>query len=879
MIANILTGSWIHTLGWVLVHFLWQGLAVAVLIGMILHFLRNRTAQTRYLAACAALGLLVMAPVVTSGLISTPTPEPEQVSYSAGPETEFESARSAVDPILTSGESTVAPVEMQIADAHAAEPSQGNWKQHALTSLETVLPWIVIGWIVGVLVLSLWRFAGWLRLQTIKKQLTKPIHKFWQQRVKLLADRMRITRTISLLESALIQVPSVIGWLRPVILVPSAALTGTTPQQLEAFLLHELAHIRRYDYLVNLLQTMVEILGFYHPATWWISRRIRIERENCCDDLAADMLGDKVMYARALIQMEHLRSRPANLAVAADGGSLWQRITRLVGIKSDAPHRSGWLIGVVIGLLIATGLASAVLTKDKKPTIEELINEHEANRTKIKSYILISETKSLEKTQMLHNGKKVPGSNIPPETNEIRTDGNRFYIREISPTAFMKPKTVYIPHDSRSRTWLWDGRHYYFYGHRTREYAEKYAKEHIKSEDGRKRLIKNALGSMVINTNPTDENIRKKIDQRRPKGIFRISLRTILDDADRITIKDTMQVINGSKCYVVEATKDKHRHLLWIDPDHGCNIAKQISWHQKKKLSELDNVTFRQMKNVWIPVAYDFQLFNTNGLASEDKARFRITLIQLDPDHHKLKSFVPDPPNNSAVKIAKSAAGREKYRFTWQNGKVMDKDGNIVLDCMLKKPSDSTEPGSKSLLKKHPTAPDLLDKYVATVDKINSFAATTESSMKATSLIEKGKKGQYWSTSEGYYNGQKALVRNKLWGWVNETMHFTKDNPYYKIRLWDGQFYYGYDANPNAKRPEGSVYIITAEEVNRKQKYSADSVIGEFAGNYIIGLLPNHTRRIDTILRQAETIKISNKTEKIGEISCYVMEAKTKWGD
>ena len=209
----------------------------------------------------------------------------------------------------------------------------------------------------------------------------------------------------------------------------------------------------------------------------------------------------------------------------------------------------------------------------------------------------------------------------------------------------------------------------------------------------------------------------------------------------------------------------------------------------------------------------------------------------------------------------------------------MYKYGRIVLVCILKKPSDSTEPGPKSLLKKHPTALDLLDKYVATVEKINSFAATTESSMKATSLIEKGKKGQYWSTSEGYYNGQKALVRNKLWGWVNETMHFTKDNPYYKIRLWDGQFYYGYDANPNAKRPEGSVYIITAEEVNRKQKYSADSIIGEFPGSYIIGLLPNHTRRIDTILRQAETIKISNKTEKIGEISCYVMEAKTKWGD
>ena len=123
--------------------------------------------------------------------------------------------------------------------------------------------------------------------------------------------------------------PTVIGWLKPVVLLPASALAALTPQQLEAILAHELAHIRRHDYLVNLLQTLVETLLFYHPAVWWLSRRIRIERENCCDDLAVSLCGDPVAYAAALADLEALRSstarcsrwrRPAARCCSASGG-------------------------------------------------------------------------------------------------------------------------------------------------------------------------------------------------------------------------------------------------------------------------------------------------------------------------------------------------------------------------------------------------------------------------------------------------------------------------------------------------------------------------------------------------------------------------------
>ena len=108
----------------------------------------------------------------------------------------------------------------------------------------------------------------------------------WRQSLRRLCGQLRIRRPVRLLESALVDVPMVIGWLRPVILLPASALSGLTPQQLEAIIAHELAHIRRHDYLINLLQSLIETLLFYHPAVWWVSRQIRREREHCCDDLA-----------------------------------------------------------------------------------------------------------------------------------------------------------------------------------------------------------------------------------------------------------------------------------------------------------------------------------------------------------------------------------------------------------------------------------------------------------------------------------------------------------------------------------------------------------------------------------------------------------------
>ena len=137
-------------------------------------------------------------------------------------------------------------------------------------------------------------------------------------------------------------------------------MAGLAPNQMEAILAHELAHIRRHDYIVNLFQTVVETLLFYHPAVWWLSRRIRAERENCCDDLAVSLCGDPVAYAAALAELEGLRSTTGDLVLAATGGSLLQRVRRLLGVPTHAGRAPGWLAAGVALLVLISMSAGAV---------------------------------------------------------------------------------------------------------------------------------------------------------------------------------------------------------------------------------------------------------------------------------------------------------------------------------------------------------------------------------------------------------------------------------------------------------------------------------------------------------------------------------------
>src|SRR5207248_2177204 len=183
---------------------------------------------------------------------------------------------------------------------------------------EKLRPWLnslVIAWCVGVLAFALRPILSWYTVRRLKVVGVSPVPDALLQLLSRTAERLRIRSAVSLLQSTLVQVPCVLGYFRPVILLPVSIVSGLAPHQLEAILVHELAHIRRHDYLVNLLQTLVETVFFYHPAIWWLSNRIRCDREHCCDDVVVAVLGNKVEYGRTLLALEQRRGAETALTL------------------------------------------------------------------------------------------------------------------------------------------------------------------------------------------------------------------------------------------------------------------------------------------------------------------------------------------------------------------------------------------------------------------------------------------------------------------------------------------------------------------------------------------------------------------------------------
>jgi uncharacterized protein (TIGR03435 family) len=221
------------------------------------------------------------------------------------------------------------------------------------------LSWVVAIWLAGALVFWVRLTGGWAVAARMRSTLVRPAPPEWRRILGELGTRIGVSRPVRLLVSALVQVPTVVGWLRPVVLVPVGALAGLPAEQMEALLIHELAHIRRHDYLVNILQSVAEALLFYHPAVWWVSGHIRAEREMCCDDIAAQASGDVLLYARALAELESYRPTHLSAAVAANGGSLADRIARLLGQSrpSSQPHSGlGAMVTAILLLVTAFGL-------------------------------------------------------------------------------------------------------------------------------------------------------------------------------------------------------------------------------------------------------------------------------------------------------------------------------------------------------------------------------------------------------------------------------------------------------------------------------------------------------------------------------------------
>ncbi len=309
-----------------LLAFVWQGVVVAALQWIALALLAKRTARARYLGSCAALGLLAVLPVVTA--------------WSA-----YARQAAADDaPLKVITLAAYAPGARVVIDWWAVAQQ-----------------WLAPAWACGVLLFSIRMLWGCVKMSRLKREGDEADPALLAM-VERTARRIRVSRPVRVLISSLADGPSVVGALRPVVLLPAVALLGLKEEQLEAVLAHELAHIRRYDYLVNLLQMLIETLFFYHPAVWWISRRIRVERELCCDDIAVAACGDAVCYARALTTLEKMRVASPRFGLGAKDGPLLYRIERLLGVAEWQPgsSRMPGLVAICLVLLCLTPMLHPV---------------------------------------------------------------------------------------------------------------------------------------------------------------------------------------------------------------------------------------------------------------------------------------------------------------------------------------------------------------------------------------------------------------------------------------------------------------------------------------------------------------------------------------
>ncbi|HEX8558778.1 MAG TPA: M56 family metallopeptidase, partial [Pyrinomonadaceae bacterium] len=323
--------------GWALVHSLWQGALVAAAYACFAALAARARANLRYAGGVAALALLLALPVFTVCVASRTPRGPSARGEAASEGARADSARAGAGATRAGDESaTRAAREFAAADVAAHAMNVRVWAEERLPAL---LPWLVYAWLAGVVLLGSRMAGAWLLVLRLRRG-ARPAPERFEELLAGAAARLGVSRAVRLCQSALVEAPTVVGHLKPLILVPAGALVGLTPRQLEAVLAHELAHVRRWDYAVNLLQTAAETLLFYHPAAWWLGGRVRAEREHACDDAAVEATGDVLLYARALAALEHLRAAhappAASLALAANGGSLVRRIQRLVNAERRA---------------------------------------------------------------------------------------------------------------------------------------------------------------------------------------------------------------------------------------------------------------------------------------------------------------------------------------------------------------------------------------------------------------------------------------------------------------------------------------------------------------------------------------------------------------
>jgi beta-lactamase regulating signal transducer with metallopeptidase domain len=364
---ELLPRSFTAALSYTLLHSLWQGVILAVITSLILVFTRRQTAAKRYTLMVGALMLFALTAMSTFiwEINQTAAGKISPASYTSNNQT------------------PQAPV------LGVAGFTQDSVIDKGINYVNTHAQLIALIWFLVVFARGLQLLAGLQGLHHLRRRSVFTVDEYWQKRVALLSQKLGIKQMIGIAESGMAKVPMVIGHLKPLILIPVGLLTALPPAEVEAILVHELAHIRRRDYLINLLQSFIEIIFFFNPAVLWLSALIRTERENCCDDIAVLETSSKVNYIRALVSCQEFQLSAPAYAMAFPGkrDQLINRVKRMAsGNNQSLNIRERSVLAV---LLLSAGLLTMAFSNAKR--IDKML----INTGKTVSHAVVSVKKEL----------------------------------------------------------------------------------------------------------------------------------------------------------------------------------------------------------------------------------------------------------------------------------------------------------------------------------------------------------------------------------------------------------------------------------------------------------------------------------------------------
>ncbi|MCH7402850.1 M56 family metallopeptidase [Belliella kenyensis] len=371
-INELLPPAYLYAIGWMLIHAIWQVAGIGLVLWFLLRYSSQKSSAYKYNLGISSLLLMLVISFFTFGYYLDL--DSQSFEHSMVNTTQYISADTS-------------DLKAELISYVNEEPSSRYWLVSLLEHIERNIPILVNIWMIGV-VLFMIKFASAMAdLKTLRSRPSKPIAHKWENKVDEYVKKLKIDRSIQILESKFISIPLTYGILKPIILIPTGLLFQLNNAQVEAIIAHELAHIKRQDYLINLLQSTMEIFFFFHPVFWWINGLIRTERENACDDIAIQLGVAPRALAEALVTCTNY-SMAANpqLSMAATSRKTptLDRIKRIMGFNTpNKPTSTLSSLTMTISLILSTSLLLGA------QAIKTPVNDLDHFLTEIKSEIIL----------------------------------------------------------------------------------------------------------------------------------------------------------------------------------------------------------------------------------------------------------------------------------------------------------------------------------------------------------------------------------------------------------------------------------------------------------------------------------------------------------